>query len=126
MDNEVRFWSDDRGSIPAFGIYFSSVIWLLYSFFVNLYPIPSIYHYYYQFLIIIISKKIFACRFEYTMKQETIKNASRYLKNANVLANDFKQFLASCHVQQVNNLYVFIIMIFIDSDSYRYLEILYN
>ena len=44
------------------------------------------------------------------------------LKNANVLANDFKQFLASCHVQQVNNLYVFIIMIFIDSDSYRYLE----
>ena len=45
-----------------------------------------------------ISKKIFACRFEYTMKQETIKNASRYLKNANVLANDFKQFLASCHV----------------------------
>ena len=71
-----------------------------------------------------ISEKIFACRFEYTMKQETIKNASRYLKNlnANVLANDFKQFLASCHFQQVNNLYVFIIMIFIDSDSYRYLE----
>ena len=71
------------------------------------------------------SKKIFACRFEYyIMKQGTIKNASRYLKNANVLANDFKQFLASCHVQQVNNLYVFIIMIhvFIDSDSYRYLE----
>ena len=61
-----------------------------------------------------ISKKIFACRFEYIMKQGTIKNASRYLKNANVLA--------SCHVQQVNNLYVFIIMIFIDSDSYRYLE----
>ena len=56
------------------------------------------------------------------MKEGTIKNASRYLKNANVLANDFKQFLASCHVQQVNNLYVFIIMIFIDSDSYRYLE----
>ena len=56
------------------------------------------------------------------MKQETIKNASRYLKNANVLANDFKQFLASWNVQQVNNLYVFIIMIFIDSDSYRYLE----
>ena len=56
------------------------------------------------------------------MKQGTIKNASRYLKNANVLANDFKQFLASCHVQQVNNLYVFIILIFIDSDSYRYLE----
>ena len=55
------------------------------------------------------------------MKQGTIKNASRYLKNANVLANDFKQFLASWHVQQVNNLYVFI-MIFIDSDSYRYLE----
>ena len=70
-----------------------------------------------------ISKKVFACRFEYTMKQETIKNASRYLKNANVLANDFKQSLASCHVQQVNNLYVFIIMIIsIDSDSYRYLE----
>ena len=69
-----------------------------------------------------ISKKIFACRFEYIMKQGTIKNASRYSKNANVLANDFKQFLASCHVQQVNNLYVFIIMIFIDSDSYRYLE----
>ena len=87
-----------------------------------MYTIPSIYHYYYQFLIIMISKKIFACRFEYTMKQETIKNASRYLKNANVLANDFKQFLASCHVQQVNNLYVFIIMIFIDRDSYRYLE----
>ena len=43
------------------------------------------------------------------MKQGTIKNASRYSKNANVLANDFKQFLASCHVQQVNNLYVFII-----------------
>ena len=43
------------------------------------------------------------------MKQETIKNASRYLKNANVLANDFKQFLASCHVQQVNNLYVIVI-----------------
>ena len=56
------------------------------------------------------------------MNQETIKNASRYLKNANVLANDFKQFLASCHVQQVNNLCVFVIMIFIDSDSYRYLE----
>ena len=56
------------------------------------------------------------------MKQGTIKNASRYLKNANVLANDFKQFFASYHVQQVNNLYVFIIMIFIDSDSYRYLE----
>ena len=56
------------------------------------------------------------------MKEGTIKNASRYLKNANVLANDFKQFLASCHVQQVNNLYVFIIMIFIDIDSYRYLE----
>ena len=56
------------------------------------------------------------------MKQETIKNTSRYLKNANVLANDFKQCLASCHVQQVNNLYVFIIKIFIDSDSYRYLE----
>ena len=71
-----------------------------------------------------ISKNIFACRFEYTstMKQETIKNASRYLKNANVLANDFKQFLASYHVQQVNNLCVFIIMILIDSDSYRYLE----
>ena len=71
-----------------------------------------------------ISKKIFACRFEYTMKKETIKNASRYLKNANVLANDFEQFLASCHVQQVNNLFVFIIMIFIDSDtcSYIYLE----
>ena len=50
-----------------------------------------------------ISKKIFACRFEYIMKQGTIKNASRYLKNANVLANDFKQFLASCHVQEVNN-----------------------
>ena len=44
-----------------------------------------------------ISKKIFACRFEYIMKQGTIKNASRYSKNANVLANDFKQFLASCH-----------------------------
>ena len=56
------------------------------------------------------------------MKQGTIKNASRYLKNSNVLAYDFKQFLASCHVQQVNNLYVFIIMIFIDNDSYRYLE----
>ena len=69
-----------------------------------------------------IGKKIFACRFEYTMKQETIKNASRYLKNANVPANDFKQFLASYHVQQVNNLYVFIIMIFIDIESYRYLE----
>ena len=40
------------------------------------------------------------------MKQETIKNASRYLKNASVLAYDFKQFLASYHVQQVNNLYV--------------------
>ena len=34
---------------------------------------PSIYHYYYQFLIIMISKKIFACRFEYIMKQGTIK-----------------------------------------------------
>ena len=56
------------------------------------------------------------------MKQGTIKNASRYLKNANVLANDFKQFLASCHVQQVHNLYVFIIMISRDSDSYRSLE----
>ena len=56
------------------------------------------------------------------MKQGTIKNASRYLKNSNVLAYDFKQFLTSCHVQQVNNLYVFIIMIFIDNDSYRYLE----
>ena len=58
------------------------------------------------------------------MKQGTIKNTSRYLKNANVLslANDFKEFLASCHVQQVNNIYVFILMIFIDSDSYRYLE----
>ena len=22
MDNEVRFWSDDRGSNPDFGIYF--------------------------------------------------------------------------------------------------------
>ena len=86
-------------------------------------------------------KKIFACRFEYIIKQGTIKNASRYSKNANALANDFKQFLASCHVQpqsfetlptfrtrsftatctecgerlktlcvqQVNNLYVFII-----------------
>ena len=69
-----------------------------------------------------ISKKIFACRFGYIMKQGTNKNARRYFKNANVLANDFKQFLASCHVQQVNNLYVFIIMIFIDSDSHRYLE----
>ena len=59
------------------------------------------------------------------MKQRTIKNASRYLKNANVLANDFKQFLASCHVQQVNNSYV-IIMIFIDSDCYRYLEYYYT
>ena len=45
------------------------------------------------------------------MKQETIKNASRYLKNANVLANDFKQFLASYHVQQVNNLYVHVFII---------------
>ena len=58
MDKEMRFWSDDRGSTPDFGIYFSSVIWLLYSFFVNLYTIPSIYHYYYQFLMIMISKKI--------------------------------------------------------------------
>ena len=49
------------------------------------------------------------------MKLETNKNASRYLKNANVPANDFKQFLASCHVQKVNNLYVFIIMIVIDT-----------
>ena len=42
------------------------------------------------------------------MKQGTIKNASRYLKNANVLANDFKQFLASCHAQQVNNLIMYL------------------
>ena len=47
------------------------------------------------------------------MKQETIKILK--CKCAS------KRFY-SCHVQQVNNLYVFIIMIFIDSDSYRYLE----
>ena len=40
-----------------------------------------------------ISEKIFACRFEYIMKQRTIKNASRYLKNANVLANILNSFL---------------------------------
>ena len=80
-----------------------------------------------------ISKKIFACRFEYIMKQGTIKECKCTSKTNSAIMpkrpctlkeeeEDFKQFLASCHVQQVNNLYVFIIMIFIDSDSYRYLE----
>ena len=34
MDNELRFWTDDRGvQTPILASIFSSVIWLLYFFF---------------------------------------------------------------------------------------------
>ena len=39
------------------------------------------------------SRKHWECKY-YIMKQGTIKNASRYLKNANVLANDLRVILS--------------------------------